>query len=206
MGGRKLEDLTFNGDGTKVYAIGFNGQMTVHSLSTPYDLSNATPDADDGINWSTTYTAQTQAGGSDSAVRIHGMRFNNDGTKMFLVDVSGTQGVIEYNLSTPYLPGSASFGNFFATPESTMNIQDIDFDDDGTRMYVLDGKTGGINDNRIYVYKLSTGFDTSTATFAGSMLNFFDAAGGDGGPGGMHFSKDGMKFYQVTLILSLIHI
>ena len=114
MGGRKLEDLTFNGDGTKVYAIGFNGQMTVHSLSTPYDLSNATQDADDGINWSTTYTAQTQAGGSDSAVRIHGMRFNNDGTKMFLVDVqaNGTQGVIEYNLSTPYLPGSASFGNF----------------------------------------------------------------------------------------------
>ena len=59
MGSRKIEDLTFNGDGTKVYAIGFDGQMTVHSLSTPYDLSNATPDADDGINWSTTYTAQT---------------------------------------------------------------------------------------------------------------------------------------------------
>jgi len=200
MGGRKLEDLTFNGDGTKVYAIGFNGQMTVHSLSTPYDLSNATPDADDGINWSTTYTAQTQAGGSDNDVRIHGMRFNNDGTKMFLVDVKlGTQGVIEYNLSTPYLPGSASFGNFFAT-ESSEEIQDIDFDDDGTRMYVLEAKTGGTNPNRIYVYKLSTGFDTSTATFAGSMLNFFNAAGDAGGtPGGMHFSEDGMKFYQVTI-------
>ena len=199
VAGGDLEDLTFNGDGTKVYAIGFNGQMTVHSLSTPYDLSNATPDADDGINWSTTYTAQTQAGGSDNDVRIHGMRFNNDGTKMFLVDVNGTQGVIEYNLSTPYLPGSASFGNFFAT-ESSEEIQDIDFDDDGTRMYVLEAKTGGTNPNRIYVYKLSTGFDTSTATFAGSMLNFFNAAGDAGGtPGGMHFSEDGMKFYQVTI-------
>ena len=30
------------------------------------------------------------------------------------------------------------------------------------------------------------------------MLNFFDAAGGGGSPGGMHFSKDGMKFYQAT--------
>jgi len=118
--------------------------MNVHSLSTPYDLSNATQDADDGINWSTTYAAQTQAGGSDNDVRIHGMRFNNDGTKMFLVDVqaNGTQGVIEYNLSTPYLPGSASFGNFFET-ESSKEIQDIDFDDDGTRMYVLEAKTGG---------------------------------------------------------------
>ena len=196
VAGGDLEDLTFNGDGTKVYAIAFNGTMNVHSLSTPYDLSNATQDADDGINWSTDYAGE---GGSDSDHRIHGMRFNNDGTKMFLVDTSGTRGVIEYNLSTPYLPGSASFGNFFATPESTMNIQDIDFDDDGTRMYALEARYGASNENRIYVYKLSTGFDISTATFAGSMINFFDAAGGGGTPGGMHFSKDGMKFYQATI-------
>jgi hypothetical protein len=49
VAGGDLEDLTFNGDGTKVYAIAFNGTMNVHSLSTPYDLSNATQDADDGI-------------------------------------------------------------------------------------------------------------------------------------------------------------
>jgi len=196
MGNGKIEDLTFNGDGTKVYAVGFSGQMTVHSLSTPYDLSNATVDADDGINWTTAYASE---GGSDSNHRIHGMRFNNNGTKMFLVDSVGTQGVIEYNLSTPYLPGSASFGNFFAT-ESSLEIQDIDFDDDGTRMYVIESRSGNLSSDKIYAYKLSTGFDTSTATFAGSIANFFDAAGGDGGPGGMHFSEDGMKFYQVTFV------
>ena len=197
MGNGKIEDLTFNGDGTKVYAVGFTGQMTVHSLSTPYDLSNATVDADDGINWTTAYASE---GGSDSNHRIHGMRFNNDGTKMFLTDSFGTQGVIEYNLSTPYLPGSASFGNFFAITESAYEIQDIDFDDDGTRMYVIESKSGNPSSDKIYAYKLSTGFDTSTATFAGSIANFFDAAGGDGGPGGMHFSEDGMKFYQVTFV------
>ena len=196
MAGGKIEDLTFNGDGTKVYAIGFTGQMTVHSLPTPYDLSNATQDADDGINWSTDYGGE---GGSNSSHRPHGMRFNNDGTKMFLVDAVNTKGVIEYNLSTPYLPGSASFGNFFAT-ESSREIQDIDFDDDGTRMYVIESKSGNPSSDKIYAYKLSTGFDTSTATFAGSIANFFDAAGGDGGPGGMHFSKDGMKFYQVSFV------
>ena len=196
MTARKIEDLTFNGDGTKVYAIGFTGQMTVHSLSTPYDLSNATQDADDGINWSTDYGGE---GGSNSSHRPHGMRFNNDGTKMFLVDAVNTKGVIEYNLSTPYLPGSASFGNFFAT-ESSREIQDIDFDDDGTRMYVIESKSGNPSSDKIYAYKLSTGFDTSTATFAGSIANFFDAAGGDGGPGGMHFSQDGMKFYQVSFV------
>ena len=51
MDNGKIEDLTFNGDGTKVYAIAFNGTMNVHSLSTPYDLSNATQDDDDGIDW-----------------------------------------------------------------------------------------------------------------------------------------------------------
>ena len=61
-----LHDLTFNGDGTKVYAIAFDGTMNVHSLSTPYDLSNATQDDDDGINWSTDYAGE---GGSDSAHR-----------------------------------------------------------------------------------------------------------------------------------------
>ena len=140
VAGGDLEDLTFNGDGTKVYAVGFSGQMTVHSLSTPYDLSNATQDADDGINWTTAYASE---GGSDSNHRIHGMRFNNDGTKMFLVDVTSTVGVIEYNLSTPYLPGSASFGNFFAITENSREIQDIDFDDDGTRMYVIETRSGG---------------------------------------------------------------
>ena len=159
MTARKIEDLTFNGDGTKVYAIGFSGQMTVHSLPTPYDLSNATQDADDGINWSSYFSSEVVALGGSSSNRPHGMRFNNDGTKMFLVNAVNTKGVIEYNLSTPYLPGSASFGNFFAT-ESSLEIQDIDFDDDGTRMYVIESRSGNLSSDKIYAYKLSTGFDT----------------------------------------------
>ena len=72
------------------------------------------------------------------------MRFNNDGTKMFLVDADGTVGVIEYNLSTPYLPGSASFGNFFGLGDLGSHFQDIDFDDDGTRMYVIESRSGNL--------------------------------------------------------------
>ena len=32
--------------------------MNVHSLSTPYDLSNATQDDDDGIEWEDDYAAR----------------------------------------------------------------------------------------------------------------------------------------------------
>ncbi len=190
----RLEGHTFNSDGTKLYAIDMAGNMNVHSLSTPYDISNFSKDADDGVDWATFAAGE---GGSDSARRSHGIRFNNDGTKMFLMDVNGTVGIAEFNLSTPFLPGSASFGNFFAITENSATIQDFDFDDDGTRMYVIESNEASIN-NKIYVYKLSTGFDTSTATFVGSVANVFSAAGADGSAGGMRFAKNGMKFYQVT--------
>ena len=190
----RLEGHTFNSDGTKLYAIDMAGNMNVHSLSTPYDISNFSKDADDGVDWATFAAGE---GGSDSARRSHGIRFNNDGTKMFLMDVNGTVGIAEFNLSTPFLPGSASFGNFFAITENSVTIQDFDFDDDGTRMYVIESNEASTN-NKIYVYKLSTGFDTSTATFVGSVANVFSAAGADGSAGGMRFAKNGMKFYQVT--------
>ena len=190
----RLEGHTFNSDGTKLYAIDMAGNMNVHSLSTPYDISNFSKDADDGVDWATFAAGE---GGSDSARRSHGIRFNNDGTKMFLMDVNGTVGIAEFNLSTPFLPGSASFGNFFAITENSATIQDFDFDDDGTRMYVIESNEASTN-NKIYVYKLSTGFDTSTATFVGSVANVFSAAGADGSAGGMRFAKNGMKFYQVT--------
>ena len=190
----RLEGHTFNSDGTKLYAIDMAGNMNVHSLSTPYDISNFSKDADDGVDWATFAAGE---GGSDSARRSHGIRFNNDGTKMFLMDVNGTVGIAEFNLSTPFLPGSASFGNFFAITENSATIQDVDFDDDGTRMYVIESNEASTN-NKIYVYKLSTGFDTSTATFVGSVANVFSAAGADGSAGGMRFAKNGMKFYQVT--------
>ena len=190
----RVEGHTFNSDGTKLYAIDKDGNMNVHSLSTPYDISNFSKDADDGVDWSTFAAGE---GGSDSARRSHGIRFNNDGTKMFLMDINGTVGIVEFNLSTPFLPGSASFGNFFAITENAATIQDFDFDDDGTRMYVIESNEASTN-NKIYVYKLSTGFDTSTATFVGSVANVFSAAGADGSAGGMRFAKNGMKFYQVT--------
>ena len=71
-----VEGFTFNGDGTKVYAIDFTGHMNVHTLSTPYDFSDFTQDADDGHDWNTYLTP------GDGNIRPHDIRFNSDGTKM----------------------------------------------------------------------------------------------------------------------------
>ena len=198
----KLEGLTFNGDGTKVYAIDFAGKMNVHSLETAYDFSSFTQDADDGKTW-TTYLSP-----NDGAIRPHDMRFNSDGSKMFLFEANAdaSAAVVEYHLATAYVPGSATTTQSFnVSSEINTVIQDIDFDDDGTRMYVV--TSSGTNANhRLVVYKLSTGFDVTTATHAGTMANFFSADETQGGtPAGIHFAKDGMKLYQADYKNNKIH-
>ena len=191
----EVEDLAFNGDGTKVYAISLDGKMNVHTLSAPYDFSSFTQDTDDGISWNTYLTP------GDGNIRIHDIRFNDDGTKMYLNEAMPSDNpvaIVEYHLATPYLPGSTTkTQEFDIDPQISQAVQSFNFDDDGTRMYVIESSTSDANHNLV-VYKLSTGFDVTTATHAGTISNFFNAAGGGGTPGGMHFSNDGMKFYQVT--------
>ena len=198
-----VEGFTFNGDGTKVYAIDFKGNMNVHTLSTPYDFSDFTQDADDGHDWNTYLTP------GDGNIRPHDIRFNSDGTKMYLHEATHTHdpvAIVEYHLATPYLPGSATkTEEFDVDPQVSTVVQDFDFDDDGTRMYVVTS-SGSNGNHNLAVYKLSTGFDVTTATHVGTMSNFFNADRTEGGtPAGIHFAKDGMKFYQVTYTSNEIH-
>ena len=174
-----IQGIVFNNDGTKIFAIDQVGNMNVHSLSTPYDISDFTQDADDGLEWDEDQTLYTD---DDGDFEPHDITFNNDGTNMYLFDYWGTEVVVEYHLSTPFLTSSASLGNVFDLDDVNVKyLQDLRFDDDGTRMYLIDSGTGHGAWN-FYVYKLSTGFDTSTATYVGKLANFFDASDGQGTP------------------------
>ena len=66
-------DIVFNADGTKMYVVGLSSD-SVHqySLSTAFDISTASYDS---ISFSFT--------GQDA--NPYGLRFNNDGTKMYMV-------------------------------------------------------------------------------------------------------------------------
>ena len=120
---------------------------------------------------------------------------------MFLIDVKSTsRRVIEFNLSTPYDTSTVTQGNSFNISENNSTLQDLSFDDDGTRMYLIESAKNPAT-TFIYVYKLSSGFDITTATFAGKVQQVFEDVGSDGTNGtplGMGFSENGMKFYQVT--------
>ena len=191
----------FNSDGTKFFVVSKTEdatQLNAHSLSRPYDLSSDISQiADDGIAWVTAFSA------GDGAIHAQDITFNNDGTKMYLFDAGhntqGDGGVVEYDLSVPYDTSTASFVNELVTSDAlSLFEQDVEFDDDGTRMYIIDSHTDNNANAKIAVYKLSTPFHTSTATFVGSIANFFDASGATGTPLGLGFSSDGMKLYQVT--------
>ena len=62
--------------------------MNVHSLSTPYDISDFTQDADDGLEWDEDQTLYTD---DDGDFEPHDITFNNDGTKMYLFDIMETK-------------------------------------------------------------------------------------------------------------------
>ncbi len=186
------QGFEFNNDGTKVFAINNGGGFNANLLSTPYDFSSATRVADDGFDFAT--------GPDPNIGNNRAVKFNLDGTKMFLIDVDSNKRVVEFNLSTPYDTSTVTEGNSFAISGTTAVLQDFSFDDDGTRMYIIE--SGTTPDTRyIYVYKLSSDFDITTATFAGKVEQVFEDVGSDGTDGtplGMGFSEDGMKFYQVT--------
>ena len=191
------QGFEFNNDGTKVFAINDGGGFNANLLSTPYDFSSATRVADDGFHFKT--------GPDPNIYNNRAVKFNNDGTKMFLIDahtVTGGKRIIEFNLSTPYDTSTVTEGNSFAISGTVAAavLQDFSFDDDGTRMYVIESRINPIA-TFIYVYKLSTGFDITSATFVGKVQQVFESLGSDGTNGtplGMGFSEDGMKLYQVT--------
>ena len=65
---------------------------------------------------------------------------------------------------------------------------DLDFNSDGTKMYVV-----GWEDNDIHEYTLTTAFDVSTASFVGS----FSVSDQDDDPAALAFSSDGSKMFVV---------
>ena len=96
--------IKFNNDGTKVFFFDEKGGAQFHNLATPYDvasISAATLIADDGINYTDTFV------GTDAADSTKGFAFNNDGTKMYLVN--GRQSltdITQIKLTTTFDPST----------------------------------------------------------------------------------------------------
>ena len=175
-----LSDITFNGDGTKMYAIGTDGDKVLqYSLSTPYTLTSVSYD-------SVSFSVLSQD------TFPSGVRFNNDGTKMYIVGYS-TDAMYEYDLSTAYDISTASYNSVsFSISGQTSTCRGFDFKPDGTKVYAIE-QTG----STVYQYSLSTAWDLSTASYDSVS---FSAASQDSDSTGLGFSSDGTKMFIAGII------
>ena len=78
---------------------------------------------------------------------------------MFVVGNGGDE-INEYSLSTAFNISTASYVQNFSVQSQALSTQGITFNNDGTKMYVVDQTDADVNE-----YSLSTAFDVSTASY-----------------------------------------
>ena len=178
----RAQDAKFNSDGTIVLVLGTSGDgIDSWSLSTPYDINTMT----------VSDNTFTHLGGNP-----RGFDFNNDGTKMFVLQGAGR--VDEYSLSTPYDPNTKGSAKSLTVPAGDSFHQGLKFSSDGKKMFAVRGALAGTPDNsqnNIMEYDLTKAFDISTATLndiytTSHSENEFIA--------GITFNKTGSKMYHVN--------
>lgn len=138
----------FSSDGTKMYSGGqTNSTLYQYTLSTAWDVSTASYD-------SVSFSVSAQGANPRSVV------FTNSGSTMIVLSGSG-DAVFEYTLSTAYDLSTASYASkTFSVTTQANNPWGLDFNADGSKMYV-----GDLTTDSIYQYSLSTPYDITTASY-----------------------------------------
>jgi len=176
--------ITFNNDGSKMYVVGSldsKDRIVEYNLTTNYDVSTKSVShrlLKEGSNTGTNTVL------ADITFRPHDIRFNNDGTRMYLPMFLGH--VETYSLSTAFAISSASLvDDTFNPSENTAGSLAMEFNSTGTKVFIGDG-------THIDEYDVATAFDlTSTVTFV-------DKLSVDFAPQSMAFSDDGTVLFVLT--------
>ena len=199
--GNGKKTIAFNNDGKKLFLFNSHGTAQFHNLASPYDvasISASTLIPDDGLNYKSAYNS-----GALEINALYGFAFNNDGTRMYLNDgTKNTTDITQVNLSTPFDPSSGTFAfnlNTEDIPDLRVNgfTFEIAFDDDGTRLYISEGLNNSTAvPTFMFVYKLSTPFELSSATYVGASQ--IVGNGNNVSAIGWTFGNNGMKAYIGT--------
>jgi hypothetical protein len=173
--------FTFQPDGTAFFTAdrgfgsgGFAAKVRKYTMSTPWDLSTA--------SLSQTYTA-TQIGGA-----FNDVEFNDDGTKMYLLDQGGPAKIFQYTLTTGYDLSTASYASKSLDVSATVpGAQHMVFKPDGTKVWVT-------NQSTVYEFTLSTPWDISTGSYASKSYN---NAARDAQTNSTFFKSDGTRMWMI---------
>jgi sugar lactone lactonase YvrE len=123
--------------------------------------------------------------------------FNNDGTKMYVIS-ENLDIVDQYSLSSAFDISTASYDSVsFNVAAQEGNAQSIEFNNDGTKMYVI-----GNGSQSVHQYSLSSAFDISTASYDSVS---FDVVSQENFPRGLEFNNDGTKMYVIGIGSRSVH-
>ena len=134
--------FAWNSDGTRLFILS-NGRDEVfqYDLGVPYDIAKSierVASSNTGVG-----TTGFSVAGADTSPS--GLAFNNDGTKMYVVGLGSTQ-VTQYGLSTAFNVRSATQEKKYNLYPNEHTPEEIGFNTNGTKMYVLGRKFGSINE------------------------------------------------------------
>ena len=161
-----------------MFIVGTQGDdVNEYTLSTAFDVSSATHVDTFGVP------------GNPTAIK-----FNGDGTKMYVVGVESV--LKQYTLSTGFDLSSTITGPVSVNLTDTDDdVFGLDFNNDGTKVFIA----GNENDS-IYSFTLSTGFDLSTFDVSSKVTLDVGPSPGPGydhEPFGIEFSPDGTRMFVV---------
>ena len=134
--GTQQDDITsfvFNNDGTKFFITGFD-PYNIHEyvLNTSWDISTSSYN-----------NVSFNAGISDAP---SGLAFNPEGTKLYLSSRGTNDRIHQYTLTTPFdLTTISKDVAAFSASGQEGNPSEIEFNNDGTKMYVLGYSTDDIH-------------------------------------------------------------
>lgn len=161
--------IDFSSDGSSMLITG-GGSASVHQYTGgQYDLSLSTYER--SLDVSTEDTTPTAA------------EYENGDTELF-VPGDDTDTIYQYSLSTAGDISSATLVGSVDVSADTTAPRGLDFNADGTRMFLVGAGTGSVE-----AYTLSTPYDVTTATHDAA----FDVSSQDGNPTGIAFGQNGKR-------------
>ncbi len=177
--------LTFNNDGTKMYALesqveDTNDVVIEFILTNAYDISTATEN-------------QTKNIYLDGKLIATQVVFNNDGTKMFIVNHAHQKEIDYWSLTTAFDISTATHDGAFPISGQEIRANSVAFNNDGTRMFVVGA--GNMSQHRIHEYSLSTPYDLSSTV---THLNTEDLSSSHNYLDGITFKDDGTKMFIIN--------
>ena len=201
---RRVFGMTFNNDGTKMYlnsgaqaphdcqaGNGPNCRIYEITLDAAFDISSGTR--------TNTKSLIISSNNNQDGIPT-GITFNNDGSKLFVAGFDDDD-IIVYPLSAAYSLASSSVGTpteFDVSSQST-NPRDIDFNNDGTKMYIT---VPAASADYISVYSLPTAFDLSGGY---THLGNYSVTSQDNQPWSVEFNDDGTKMFMIGYQNDYVH-